>query len=101
VIRVTDEAAAEAGCGRSLSALGRGVHRAGVGAAFAYALFNGATIGTLGGAVWDSQLVYSLSITPGLAIGVALLACALGLAGGLLPAIRAAQANIAGALNET
>ena len=36
---------------------------AGVGAAFAYALFNGATISMLGGAVWDSQLVYSLAIT--------------------------------------
>jgi putative ABC transport system permease protein len=74
---------------------------AGIGAAFAYALFNGATISTLGGAVWDSQLVYSLSITPAMAIGVVLLACALGLAGGLLPAIRAARANIAEVLQET
>jgi putative ABC transport system permease protein len=73
---------------------------AGIGAAFAYTLFNGATISTLGGAVWDSQLVYSLSITPELVIGVVVLACALGLAGGLLPAIRAARANIAGALHE-
>jgi len=72
-----------------------------VGAAFSYALFNGASISTLGGAVFDSQLVYSLSITPGLASSVILLACALGLAGGLLPAIRAAQANIADALHET
>ncbi len=74
---------------------------AAIGAAFAYVLFNGATISTLGGAVWDSQLVYSLSITPTLAIGVVLLACTLGLAGGLLPAIRAARANIADALHET
>jgi putative ABC transport system permease protein len=74
---------------------------ASIGAAFAYALFNGVTVSTLGGAVWDSQLVYSLSITPALAIGVVLLACALGLAGGLLPAIRAARANIAEALHET
>jgi putative ABC transport system permease protein len=74
---------------------------AAIGAAFAYALFNGATISTLGGAVWDSQLVYSLSITPSLAIDVVLLACALGLAGGLLPAIRAARANIADALHES
>ncbi len=73
---------------------------AATGAAFAYVLFDGATISTLGGAVWDSQLVYSLSITPSLAIGVVLLACALGLAGGLLPAIRAARANIAEALHE-
>ena len=74
---------------------------AAIGAAFAYVLFNGATISTLGGAVWDSQLVYSLSITPSLAIGVVLLACAVGLAGGMLPAIRAARANIADALHET
>lgn len=72
-----------------------------IGAAFAHALFNGATISTLGGAVWDSQLVYSLSMTPTLAIGVVLLACGLGLAGGLLPAIPAARANIAEALHET
>ena len=74
---------------------------AALGAAFAYALFNGATISTLGGAVWDSQPVYSLSITPALAISVVLIACAIGLAGGLLPAIRAARANIAEALHET
>ena len=74
---------------------------AAIGAAFAYALFNGATISTLGGAMWDSQLVYSLSITPTLAIGVVALACVIGLAGGLLPAIRAARANIAEALHET
>ncbi|MEJ0086714.1 MAG: ABC transporter permease [Pseudomonadota bacterium] len=74
---------------------------AAAGAAFAYLLFDGATISTLGGAVWDSQLVYSLSIPPALTIGAVLLACAVGLAGGLLPAIRAARANIAGALHET
>ena len=73
---------------------------AGAGAAFAYALFNGATISTLGGAVWDSQLVYSLAISPALVLQVVLLACALGLAGGLLPAIRAARANIADVLHE-
>lgn len=72
-----------------------------VGAAFAFAVFNGSTISTLGGAVWDSQLVYSLSITPMLAITVVLLACVLGLVGGLLPAIRAARANIADALHES
>ena len=74
---------------------------ASIGAAFAFALFNGATISTLGGAVWDSQLVYSLSITPALAIGVVLLACAIGMAGCVLPAIRAARANISAALHET
>jgi putative ABC transport system permease protein len=74
---------------------------AAVGVALAYALFDGATISTLGGAVWDSQLVYSLAITPALATAVVLLACLLGLAGGVLPAIRAARANIADALHES
>jgi putative ABC transport system permease protein len=74
---------------------------AALGALVAYASFDGATISTLGGALFDSQLVYSLSITPALAIGVILLACALGLAGGLVPAIRAARSNIADSLHET
>ena len=74
---------------------------AALGAAFAYTLFDGATISTLGGAVWDSQLVYSLSIAPALVFGVVLLACTVGLIGGLLPAVRAARANIADALHET
>ena len=74
---------------------------AAIGAAVSYALFNGATISTLGGAQFDSQLVYALSITPTLVIGVTLLACMLGLAGGLVPAIRTARANIAEALHET
>jgi putative ABC transport system permease protein len=67
----------------------------------AYALFDGATMSTLGGALSGSQLVFSLSITPALVMGMALLACALGLAGGLAPAIRAARTNVADALHET
>lgn len=71
------------------------------GAAIAYAAFNGTTISTLGGAVWDSQLVYSLNITPSLVVMAVVLACALGLMGGLFPAIRAARSNVADALHET
>jgi putative ABC transport system permease protein len=71
------------------------------GVAIAYAAFNGATISTLGGALWDSQLVYSLSITPSLVVISILIACALGLLGGIFPAIRAARANIANSLHET
>lgn len=71
---------------------------AAIGVGISYAVFNGATISTLGGALSGSQLVYSLTVTPALVVSVALLACALGLAGGLVPAIRAARANIAGAL---
>jgi hypothetical protein len=53
------------------------------------------------GAHFDAQLVYSLSITPALIGSVILFACTLGLAGELLPAIRAARANIADKLHET
>jgi putative ABC transport system permease protein len=74
---------------------------AAIGIGVSYALFDGATISTLGGALSGSQLVFSLSITPTLVIGVAALACALGLAGGLVPAIRTARSNIADALHET
>jgi putative ABC transport system permease protein len=70
------------------------------GAAIAYSAFNGATISTLGGAVWDSQLVYSLNITPSLVVIAIVLACALGLLGGLVPAIRAAHTKVADALHE-
>jgi putative ABC transport system permease protein len=72
-----------------------------VGVALAYAAFNGATISTLGGAVWDSQLVYSLRIRPSLVVTSILIACSLGLLGGIVPAIRAARANVANALHET
>jgi putative ABC transport system permease protein len=74
---------------------------AAAGIVIAYAAFNGITISTLGGALWDSQLVYSLSITPSLVMIAVLLACALGLLGGLFPAIRAARSNVAHALHET
>ena len=72
-----------------------------IGVGISYAFFNGAAISTLGGAHFDAQLVYSLSITPTLAISVMLLACALGLGGALVPAIRAARSNIADTLHET
>jgi putative ABC transport system permease protein len=72
-----------------------------IGTAIAYAVFDGATMSTLGGALYGSQLVFSLSITPTLVLGVALLACTLGLAGGLIPAVRAARSSIADTLHET
>jgi putative ABC transport system permease protein len=70
------------------------------GAAGAYAAFNGTTISTAGGAGWSSQLVYSLNITPSLIVIAIVLACALGLLGGLVPAIRAAHIKVADALQE-
>lgn len=69
-----------------------------IGAAIAYAAFNGRAISTLGGARWDSQVVYSLTITPALlAIAIAI-ACVIGLLGGLFPALRAARASVADGL---
>lgn len=74
---------------------------AAMGVAIAYTAFNGATISTLGGALWDSQLVYSLTITPAVIAIAILLAAVIGLLGGLFPAIRAARLNVADALHET
>ena len=74
---------------------------AAIGVGVSYVAFGGKTISTLGGAVFDSQLVYALSIRPSLVLSVTALACALGLAGGLLPAIRAARSSIADSLHET
>lgn len=71
-----------------------------IGVAIAYAAVDGATISTLGGALFDSQVVYSLRLSPGLVASAIALAATLGLAGGLLPAIRAARGNIAAALHE-
>jgi putative ABC transport system permease protein len=70
------------------------------GVVIAYAAFNGTTISTLGGALWDSQLVYSLRITPPLVVTAVVLACALGLLGGIVPAIHAARSHVADALHE-
>lgn len=74
---------------------------AAAGVGIAYVAFNGTTISTLGGALWDSQFVYSLSIKPSLVVTAIVLACTLGLLGGLFPAIRAARSNVADALHET
>jgi putative ABC transport system permease protein len=74
---------------------------ASIGVAVSYVLFNGVRISTLGGALSDSQLVYSLRVTARLILGAIALACALGLAGGLLPAMRAARANIPSMLQES
>lgn len=74
---------------------------AAIGVAIAYVAFNGTVISTLGGVFMDSQVVYSLSVTPTLVVIAIVLACALGLLGGSFPALRAARANVADALHET
>lgn len=66
------------------------------GAFIATMIFNGSSSSTIAGG--GSQLVYSLSVGPRL-IGAGILwACAIGLLGGLFPAVRAARLSIATAL---
>jgi putative ABC transport system permease protein len=69
-----------------------------IGVAIAYLVFDGQAISTLGGARWDSQLVYSLVITPSLVIAAIFIACGIGLIGGFFPAMRAAHTSVADAL---
>ena len=69
-----------------------------VGIAAAYALFDGNTVNTTGGSRWDSQLVYSLSVSPSLVLLAAALACGIGILGGLFPAIRSINASVADSL---
>lgn len=71
---------------------------AAIGTVIAYAAFDGESISTLGGSRWDSQLVYSLTITPSLAMLATALACGIGLIGGLIPAVRAIRTPVAQAL---
>ncbi len=73
---------------------------AALGVGISYAAVDGVTISTLGGALFDSQLVYSLVVSPGLVAVAIVLAATLGLGGGLGAAIRAARGHIAHALHE-
>ena len=57
-----------------------------------------AAINTLGGSRWDSQLVYSLSVSPSLMLLATSIACGIGIIGGLLPAIRAIKTSVADSL---
>jgi putative ABC transport system permease protein len=69
-----------------------------IGAALAWLFFNGYTVSTSGGSAAGGQLVFELSVNPGLiALGVAW-ACVIGLVGGLFPAVRAARLPVATAL---
>lgn len=69
-----------------------------IGIAVAYLAFDGKAISTLGGSRWDSQVVYSLTITPALVAIATALACGIGLLGGLFPAFRATRASVAESL---
>ena len=77
-----------------LSAIG-----AAIGVALAWFFFNGNAVSTLGGNF--TQVVFKLTITPGLILLGVIWACLIGLIGGLFPAIRAARLPVAIALRAT
>ena len=69
-----------------------------IGAAVAWLFFNGNTVNSSAGGPAAGQLVFDLTVSPGLiAVGI-VWACAIGLVGGLFPAIRAARLPVATAL---
>jgi putative ABC transport system permease protein len=68
-----------------------------IGALLAWLMFNGHSVDTLGGG-FAGQLIFDLAVTPTLiALGI-IWACAIGVIGGLFPAIRAARLPVATAL---
>ena len=71
-----------------------------VGGAGAYLAFDGHGAATLNFQTW-SQIAFAFAVTPKLLLNAILLASAIGLLGGLFPAIRAARLPIAAALRET
>ncbi len=72
----------------------------GIGAASAYIAFDGFKAATMN---WQtfSQIAFAFSVTPQLLVTAIIWAAAIGIIGGLFPAIRAARLPIAAALRET
>jgi putative ABC transport system permease protein len=68
------------------------------GVAIAYLGFNGHAISTIGGTMGGSQLVYSLTVNSTLMVMGVLLACSIGILGGVFPAVSAARMPVASAL---
>lgn len=66
----------------------------------AYLAFDGYSAATMNFQTW-SQVAFAFSVTPRLLASAVILAAVIGLAGGFLPAIRAARLPIAAALRET
>jgi putative ABC transport system permease protein len=66
-----------------------------VGASISWLLFNGNTV-TIGDSI--GSIVFKMEVTPALLLLGVVLACAVGLIGGLLPAVRAARLPVATAL---
>jgi putative ABC transport system permease protein len=67
-----------------------------IGASLAWLFFNGNVVSTLGSNF--TQVVFRLAVSPSLVVLGVLWACAIGLLGGLFPAIRAARLPVATAL---
>jgi putative ABC transport system permease protein len=67
-----------------------------IGAGLAWAFFNGNVVSTLGSNF--TQVVFRLAVDPALVVLGVVWACAIGLVGGLFPAIRAARLPVATAL---
>jgi putative ABC transport system permease protein len=70
-----------------------------IGAAAAWVFFDGNIVSTSAGGI--SQMMFALTVTPGLVVLGIVWACAIGLLGGLFPAIRAARLPVATALRAT
>jgi len=69
-----------------------------LGALIAYVLFNNFTVSTLGQNF--TQVVFNFKVTPGLVARGLIIAVAIGMVGGLLPALRAARVPISTSLRE-
>lgn len=69
-----------------------------IGAAIAWLFFNGHQVGTSAGGTASAHLIFELSVTPTLIATGIVWACAIGLIGGLFPAVRAARLPVATAL---
>jgi putative ABC transport system permease protein len=70
-----------------------------LGAALAWWFFNGHTVATLGGAF--AQVVFQVTVTTSLMATGLIWACAIGVLGGLFPALRSARVPVAEALRAT
>lgn len=69
-----------------------------IGAAVAWLLFNGVSLNTEGADAFGSQVAFKLLVSPRIVVVGIIWACAIGLIGGLLPALRAARLPVASAL---
>jgi putative ABC transport system permease protein len=67
-----------------------------LGALLAYLLFNNVAVSTLGSSF--TQVVFRFAVTPGLVVDGLIIAVAIGMVGGFLPALRAARLPVTTAL---